>query len=242
MKNALSVSCFDSPPVFRFVHGWGYTQKFWASIAKHMPDLDVSVDERGYFGARTHIYTHINSLYSVNTPSGNELTPKKNSFLVTHSLGTLLALQNLPESPAQHGIKGLIVINGFTAFSSFAGREVLDRMKQGLLEKPEAQMRAFWKSCGYVPDESPEHYDIPRLLEGLEQLGNLDMRARLEAIDCPVLVLAGGQDRICGIDIMKRHWDGHEIEALPEGGHALPHTHPQWCWTMMQEWIKRHYG
>jgi pimeloyl-ACP methyl ester carboxylesterase len=239
MKNVFEMDFFNSLLTFRLVHGWGYTQKFWAGLAKRMPDFETAIDEHGYLGANTHIYMHENDLHDVNGTRKNSAALPE--IIITHSLGTLLALQDLPDA-ARQGLKGLIVINGFTNFLPFTTPAILAQMKKGLVDKPEAQMRAFWKACGHVPEYKTQDLNIPSLLNGLDVLGTLDVRDCLDSLDCPILVLAGAQDRICDIAVMKEHWAGYDLHIHPQGSHVLPHDDPQWCWTHIEEWIKRHYA
>src|SRR5690606_23536261 len=89
---------------------WGFGPAIWRQLAVHLPDVETSFADRGYFGG-----------------SGDE-PPQEPSVFITHSLGALLALEQLPSQ-----CRGLVAVNGFDRFvagkdSPGVAKRVLDRM------------------------------------------------------------------------------------------------------------------
>ena len=187
-----------------FVHGWGAGPDIWDSIISELSEFNCHSLDLGFTGHQT--------------PLDNMLQEK--SVYVTHSLGTIWALQNCNQF-----MRGLIAINGFSSFQDFVDMRTLKRMKLNLKRNPEAQMQAFWdKTTLHANDQ----LHVERLDEGLGWLMNSDCRKQLSALHCPVHAVFGNDDPLLDTQLMKDHWDGYPCHIF-EGGHNLPHTHSQKC-------------
>ncbi len=190
-----------------FVHGWGYDAGFWDPLRSEIADLPSVALDLGFFG------------------STDEAIPDGVTMLVGHSLGFLWlarqrALANLP----------LVGINAFPRFlesddyrPAIAPR-ALERMKRRLPDDPSAVLGEFRKRAGASgPDRAPE----PSLLaDGLDWLAAWDERANLAVRASPMHLIAGGQDAIVPPEMTRMAFEHSAIFWLPEGGHALPRTHP----------------
>lgn len=211
----MKINTFQS---FCFIHGWAFNSKFWANL---LESLDTQAPELIDLG-----FTH-NTTHSIrqNCPAPD--------FLLTHSLGALWALENNIRPQ-----KGLVIINGFHSFPSFASPETLEAMRQGLKTNLRAQVRAFWRQAGAEFDSAAfQSLNTDALTEGLDWLEKWDVKEALTQLECPVLVLAGGQDLICPLETMQDHWKGYDMLVNKDAGHSLPQSHPEWCQQMISIWM-----
>jgi pimeloyl-[acyl-carrier protein] methyl ester esterase len=192
-----------------FVHGWGFDASFWQPVADRLPDFAKSFVDFGFFGE----------------PAQPRLdTP----LIVSHSLGFAWALANLDRPWA-----GIVAINGFARFTRapdfVAGTppRLVDRMIARFADEPETVTTEFLGRCGV------DHPDLsgirPKALAtALGWLAHCDERARIAALDCPLVALAGTRDPIV-CDAASRDSFPPECLTLVEGaGHLLPHSHPEW--------------
>lgn len=202
---------------FIFIHGWGLGPDFWKKLAALLPDARHSFLDLGFIG------------HEEERPAA----PEGAATYVTHSLGTAYALKH--HAPA---MTALVAINGFARFRNFAQSSTLERMKKNLKRAPLRQMEAFWKMATIETNRPVEDLNIPRLETGLDWLKTFDARANLNTLKCPVLSLAGAQDRILPLAHMKKEWAGHPLHVHPEAGHALPQSHPEWCAAHIREVVR----
>lgn len=160
-----------------------------------------------------------------------ELTlPAAKAIYITHSLGTMWALENHAEHMA-----ALITINGFHSFKSFADPRALRAMKTRLAKDPEQQMQEFFKEADI--EASPKGLDSQNLMRGLDTLSEGDNTATLKSITCPVLALIGESDQIVPIEAAQKQWLGYDLKICEKGGHALPVTHTNWCAEQIEKFL-----
>ncbi|MGH6892178.1 MAG: alpha/beta fold hydrolase [Dongiaceae bacterium] len=190
-----------------FVHGWGYDAGFWDPLRGEIGDLASAALDLGFFG------------------SLDEAIPDGVTMLVGHSLGFLW----LARQPALTHLP-LIGINAFPRFLESdeyrpaIGLRVLERMRRRLLADAGDMLGEFWARAGTRgPDKTA---DTSALANGLDRLATWDERANLAARASPVHLIAGGQDAIVPADMTRMAFEHSVIFWLPEGGHALPRTHP----------------
>lgn len=207
---------------FFFVHGWGYSPAFWQGLAPLLAD-DENTDHRIDLGF----------LVMPNPQESSVLSGTSPKIYITHSLGTLHALEHY----ADH-MSALVIINGFYDFRAFVSDKVLAGMARGLERSPLAQMQAFWRQCGLVPEF--EELGAETLRDGLETLRSCDMRGALDTLDIPVLCLAAEDDPITPYAAMADHWRGFSLISSARGGHILPHTRPDWCAAQIKDFIREH--
>ncbi|MEZ5919273.1 MAG: alpha/beta hydrolase, partial [Alphaproteobacteria bacterium] len=200
----------------------GLSSAFWAGLAACLP-------------GREHIFVDLGF-----TGGGPDSEDSEKAFLarpvrglyITQSLGTLWALKHCAGE-----MSALAAINGFACFEPFASRAALRAMKRHLVRDPAAQMADFYRQAG-VTAPGAASLCQERLLEGLDWLEQEDERETLRRLPCPVLSLAGAQDRILPEELMRREWAGFPLHMHEEGGHALPQTHPGWCAAHIEALIK----
>jgi len=192
-----------------FVHGWGFDAGFWQPVAERLPDFAKSFVDLGFTGqpARPRV---------------------ERPLVVGHSMGVAWALANLERPWA-----GLAAINGFARFTRapdfVAGNapRLVERMHARFEAEPDKVAAEFLTRCGI---DNPDTTNIrPQALgPALDWLAHMDERARLAALDCPLVALSGTRDLIVP-DQMSRDSFPPECLTLVEGaGHLLPLTHPEW--------------
>ncbi len=119
------------------------------------------------------------------------------------------------------------MINGFYRFNSFTDHRVLKAMKLRLKKNPENQVQSFFENAGI--QQMAEGLNVGNLDQGLDMLQNGDEEKTLKSLSCPVLILAGGQDKIVPVQDAQKQWLGYDLKICEKGGHALPLTHGDWC-------------
>ena len=197
-----------------FVHGWGMGPAFWDGLRARLPEVKATAVDLGFIGER----------------QSSDATAECNSVIyITNSLGTMWAWKN-----HSHDMRGLIVINGFSCFQHFAEERTLQVMKTRLQKNPEKQMRDFWETSGLPPSDD---LNVQRLKEGLEWLASWDVKETLNSLTCPVLSLAGANDPILPIELMKEEWAGYDMRICEGEGHGLPLSHPDWCANHIKDFI-----
>ena len=201
---------------FLYIHGWASNASIWDKFHTYLPSSASNSMDIGFWGDEK-------------TTSANRC-----DYLITHSMGILWALKK--------GIKpqkSIIVINGFTDFTACASPKILRKMQRGLQQNPQAQLKSFYRQSG-LQKPSNGIMNVPRLIEGLQWLQDWNITAAIDAIDLPILVLAGAMDSIVPLDVTKSQWQDSAIITHPQAGHALLQTHPQWCAEHIKSWIKTH--
>ncbi len=215
---------------FTFVHGWGSGPGIWSNLAE-------ALQAQGHKHELSFIELEFvdGSLRGLNerrlSIGGVSLIP--GTICVGHSLGTLWLLKHYADL---RFVKGFVSINGFYDFSDFVPERQLGAMKKRLARTPLDQMEAFWQLCDMESSAVPEtNLHIERLQEGLDWLAQWTGKDELLALECPVLALAGDQDRLLHPDIMKEHWGGFELHFCENAGHSLPQSHAHWCAKQIKE-------
>ncbi len=204
-----------------FVHGWGEDSRIWEGITKHFPEHNHHFVDLGFIGEEGDSRCEI-------------IIPEIDKALfVTHSLGTLWVLNHIPLEK----ISALAAINGFGRFTDFASKKSLETMDKSLHRNTLLQMEMFWKNCNF-PQNMRQTYkhklNRRELSRGLSWLSSWDKCKELQDLKTggvSVLSLGGEEDLIIPPDIMRKHWQGFELDVVMKkrAGHALPLTHSQWC-------------
>ncbi len=190
-----------------FVHGWGLAPDFWEPLVARFPDADITYVDLGFHDPP------------------NLAVPDDKALYITHSLGTLWALEHCADK-----MSALVTINGFTCFSDFTDPRILQAMQKGLARNPEIQMQQFFKAADLKA--STDNLNTTRLKEGLDWLAHKDMR---HALTMPYLALLGAQDPIAPLKALQKQWQN--LIICENGGHALPQTHTDWCAKHITDWL-----
>ena len=158
-------------------------------------------------------------------------------YIVTGSMGGLLAMELLPES-----CKKLVLISSTAKFCATEGypcgtpEKVLRRMIVQLKRDPEAVLDAFFRNVHFPFRESRQAismrenvpFDLDALAAGLDYLRASDIRDTVPGIDLPVLLLHGSEDRIIpstASEWLHDHLSNSILKIIENDGHALPAHH-----------------
>ena len=203
-----------SPEKYVFVHFWSGSPGIWRHLVPHFPKKQTSFVDLGYYGAL----------------SGHE--ERDEAIYITHSLGTLWTLKH-----KRPQMKALVVVNGFASFAPFTSHRVLEAMKRRLQSDPHNQMTEFWLNADATETPPTSVLNIERLSEGLDWLAHWNEEEAVKALDVPILVLAGSEDKILPLEKMKAHWQNTPMHIKEEAGHSLPQTHADWCAEKINEFL-----
>lgn len=175
-----------------------------------------------------------------------EQTIPEVDYIVTGSMGGLLALELLPES-----CKKLVLISSTARFCSDGDyphgtpERVLQRMILQLQRNPEVVLDEFFRNVHYPHRESRQAkvlrknapMDIAGLGEGLEYLLESDIRSKVPTIRIPVLLLHGAEDQIIppgASEWLHDHLPVSRLYTMANAGHALPAHH----YSTIMKWIQ----
>jgi len=155
-------------------------------------------------------------------------------YIVTGSMGGLLAMELLPES-----CRNLVLISSTAKFC--AGGEydcginerVMRRMILQLKRNPEAVLEEFFKNVHFPHRQSrrgfqPRCGSTEELVAGLEYLLFTDLRPQISSLTIPVLLLHGADDRIipsAATEWLHDHLPDSQLRVFEHAGHALPAHH-----------------
>jgi pimeloyl-[acyl-carrier protein] methyl ester esterase len=164
----------------------------------------------------------------------SEQTIPRADYIVTGSMGGLLAMELLPEY-----CKKLVLISSTAKFCagedypSGTPEKVLRRMILQLKRNPDAVLEEFFKNVHYPHRQSRQAQQLQRnededLVAGLEYLRSSDVRARVPEIKIPVLLLHGENDRIIpptASEWLHGNLSDSRLKIYKNDGHALPAHH-----------------
>lgn len=152
-------------------------------------------------------------------------------YIVTGSMGGLLAMELLPES-----CKKLALISSAARFCASEGypcgthEKILRRMILQLKRNPEAVLAEFYKNVHHPHQPIPTQpgCSLEELVTGLEYLHKSDVRKKVPSLKIPVLLLHGSEDRI--IPLSAAEWlhdqlPDSQLKIFKNEGHALPAHH-----------------
>jgi pimeloyl-[acyl-carrier protein] methyl ester esterase len=152
-------------------------------------------------------------------------------YIVTGSMGGLLAIELLPERCSK-----LVLISSTARFCATADyrcgthEKILRRMMLQLEDQPDAVLEAFYKNVHYphAPVATRPGCSREELAAGLEYLRIADVREKVPQIGLPVLLLHGADDRIipaAATEWLHDHLPESKRILFENDGHALPAHH-----------------
>jgi pimeloyl-[acyl-carrier protein] methyl ester esterase len=205
-----------------FVHGWGFDSSIWSGVAALLPELRFAMSDRGYFGAPV-------------AP-----LPTEPVVAVTHSFGAMRVLRDPPPN-----CRGLVAINGFDSFTARdetpgVHPRIVERMLTRFASDPATVLSDFRRRCG--SDAPFGSFDPEPLREDLEALRDWDCTAVSADWQLPIFSLQGAADPILVPAMLDHTFSGApllERMTLPDGGHLLPLTHPEFCARQIATFIER---
>jgi len=206
-----------------FIHGWGFDACFWDSLAERLPQFGQHRVELGFF----------------NENAATEIPETHDKILIGHSLGFVHGIK-------REGWKGWVAINSFGRFVKNDGDGCVSAanlrdMRLRLQKNADETLRAFYQMLDAKP-----HADTPnieRLRYGLDELRDSDVNDIVSSMNVPGLVLAGGNDPLVPQKISQKLGSYAEQFMLNQGGgHLLPQSAPDWCASMIVEFIAANFG
>ena len=167
-------------------------------------------------------------------------------YIVTGSMGGLLAMELLPEC-----CKKLVLISSTAKFCADADypcgtpEKVLRRMILQLKRNPDAVLEEFYKNVHFPHRQSRQTLSLcsdstEELAAGLEYLRSSDVRDRVPEINIPVLLLHGENDRIIpktASEWLHEYLRDSELKVFGHAGHALPAHHFAEVMNSVKGWI-----
>ena len=165
------------------------------------------------------------------------------------SLGSMAAMQAAARYPRR--VRGLILVSATARMVSDetqpgVAASVLRAMRRQLATDPISVLEDFARLCALptlsitsppipsassTPSVPSPPIPVPHLTAGLRYLLETDCRGILNRLDTPILILHGERDQVIpatAARLLAEALPQARLEILPEGNHALLHTHPQW--------------
>jgi pimeloyl-[acyl-carrier protein] methyl ester esterase len=223
--NSLSVSAY---------HGWGFDAACWDSWRQMFVQKGYSFQafDRGYF----------------HHPSRPVLNKDANICQLTlvHSYGLHLC-------PIEH-LEQTDILVIFASFSEFHPRSlnlrkysqrILQQMISQFIVEPQLVLNHFKSNCYYPAiwsGATSDRLNFDLLLADLKNLNSTAIDLTLLQAIPTVIVMHGSHDRIVspntGKELVQHLPQCSQYIEIEEAGHALPFTHLETCWLMLQDIVK----
>jgi pimeloyl-[acyl-carrier protein] methyl ester esterase len=177
----------------------------------------------------------LGATYDIRILSGSEVLAARSipatDYIVTGSMGGLLALELLPER-----CRRLVLLSSTARFCTDDGyvcgtpEKILRRMILQFKRDPEAVLAEFFRNVHYPHGRGANGSDMKGLNDadalaaGLEYLLQADVRSRIPSIRIPVLMLHGADDRIipsAASEWLERNLPDSRLRTYKNQGHAL---------------------
>ncbi len=208
-------------------HGWGFDRTCWQGWAARFGNESISFRaiDRGYFGAAI----------------GDK---NLNKVIFVHSYGLhLCPIADLQQAEL------LVIFSSFQTFhphkesAKRRSQQILQQMLMQLENRPELVLDNFRQKCDLPSAQiQTDSLNLDRLVEDLEDLGCCAIDLNLLAILPQIVVFHGAGDRIVpvqkGQELAKALSNSLYFE-IAEAGHALPFTHLEQCWSILQQVMTR---
>lgn len=167
-------------------------------------------------------------------------------FVGSWSLGSFQSLEMAAQDPTS--VRALVLVSStprFCAAEDFPcgmpGAN-LRAMQRAFAREARPALESFHRLCA-APEDAEDgaiaartdaslEMDPGTLADGLRDLREKDLRAKIGAVSCPVLLLHGEEDRVIPCDAarwMEAHLPRAKLVTLPGAGHDLPLRHADWC-------------
>jgi len=245
----------DGPDVV-LVHGWGSHGGVWTEIARDLSaDYRVTVPDLPGHGRSSDF---LPPAYTPEALAG-EILPLLSgpAVWVGWSMGGLVALAAAQWHPRQ--VTRLVLVGATPKYVQSAdwphamSPTVLDQFARNLEQDYTGTLERFLT----LQMAAGENRDVLRRLRsemfrygepptaalraGLRLLQEEDRRDALTAVATPALILHGGRDRLAPVAaarFLAQQLPQARLEIMPEAGHALFLSHPEWFLDKMRAFIR----
>ncbi len=219
------------------LHGWGFDAEILRPLARAFPaEFNVSMPDVPGYGMDGDC-----TLPAI----GNALAPAHDCVIVGWSLGGNVAIDLASRYP--HRVRALALLCCSPSFLKRPhwpcglDRDALIGLRAALAEDPQLALREFagWCAMGersvkqsrraLLAGVRPDLAGSGNLQRGLKMLQDLDQRMCLARVQCPVLMLFAGEDRLVPIetaDFCAGLSDRVQAEVVDACGHGMPISLP----------------
>ena len=209
-------------------HGWGFDANCWHNLQNLVPkNMEWKNFDRGYFG-------------SPESPKFSDQSDKK--IIITHSFG----LHQCRDATFKEADM-VIIFSGFLSFHPKAAqfqrrsKQVVSEMINQIDDHPLEVLKAFYRNV-YHPEKEfnlpSKTLNKPLLLKDLKKLNSTVPSLPTLQKSAKVFIFHGTDDAIVpkrkGRALFERFGDIAQYFEIKAGGHALPMTHAQKCWQMIE--------
>ncbi|MCS6786762.1 MAG: alpha/beta fold hydrolase [Thiobacillaceae bacterium] len=232
------------PSSLTCLHGWGLGPDVWDDLRTRLPAWAIRTPALpGYDGGALPAPYRPETL--ADALARHEPAP---GVLLGWSMGGMVALAWAARAPQT--VRGLILVASTPVFVQRAdwaaglAPEVVDAFAAELLADPRATLLRFLALTARAGEAARAvtgrlralldrhgHPPATTLAAGLELLRTADLRPRLAAVRCPVLLVHGGHDALC--PPAAAHWLAERLPQArlalhPHAAHAPFLSHPEW--------------
>ena len=232
------------------LHGWGMDHSLFADLQARLTTEgfhSISYDLRG-FGASSKSTTPYT--YDLHAQDLHELIEERDwhdVILCGFSMGAAIAVRYLTRFQQHNRIERLVLLGAaapvFTQRSDWpygVTQRDVDGLMLSVKKNRDAAIEQFATLC-FSPsiDIDPEKLtqmqsiaaraDSDALLDGLQELRDVDLRSEINALTLPTTILHGAHDAVCPIqfaDYLAQHIAHAKIVRLEGVGHHFLHDIP----------------
>lgn len=207
-----------------FVHGWGFSAKFWQPLADLLSDYAIDYIDLGYLNNQKTADDVL-----------QEIKSHQDSYIaIGHSLGFFYLLKQFPLNFHHY-----VAVNSFLRFTkaddfvSGVPSRILQRMSKGIDKDSVSTLSQFYEQCQYHQRPLSIMNNV-RLKEGLDWLEKDDFRHYLLNINDKLTVIASEQDPVVTKEMTCDSFPEHFIQWVEDKTHILPITEPALCATIIK--------
>lgn len=246
MKHAFS----PGAPSRILLHGWGLSREVWRDVATRL--AGVAYDLPGY-GDRPTVLPYT----SESLADALAAQIAEPAVLVGWSLGGMVALDLAARHPDK--VARLVLVSTSPVFAARAdwphgmAQEVLASFARDLATDYRATLKRFLSLqarggdaaravIGHLRERLRAQREPDRevLAAGLELLRTLDLRDRIERVECPILVVHGAHDTLCppaAARWLAARLPGARLALHERASHAPFLSHADWFAATVEDFL-----
>lgn len=213
-----------------FVHGWGCDAGVWNSLKILLAEYQHQSLDLGFF----------------DITQSNDFKSNSPFILIAHSYG-LMAFFKYYYLQKSEFLEGIVVLNSFGCFaqkqdfSCGIPMRQLEIMKRRLVESPKDVLNTFWQKIQLAEcDQSRLNQATPnigKLLQGLQDLMQYDIRHDIAMLNIPMLAIAAKDDQLVSPQMTKDSLPSAIFEVYDSGGHSSGLNNIETTATQIKQFI-----